>query len=1216
MNKIIVSLFFLSTLFQVKLLAENQEQWSNFVKKDRLLWSRKVSTQDFHRDREMGIEFFTDPQKIRQLGSRQFHIWHNGSSENNWYLRVAGSHALLEERPFVFDTPAIGPAWGLYDDLRREAGVESVVPFFIDEISETHSYDSWDFAYQKMIENRGGYGGYLGIACSLFRQQLLKDRYNIEANFVHAPTGSPILENSNLEMFVVKADTVKGGVLNESVGFVFDSDPFGFAYRIPIRDRIAAHLSSNNQSFYQWVRVSGDGVTYGDIHEFSLPRPVNIGVIGDSYTSGEAAPFSENSANAFGIDPWITEYADYEDSKTHRSLASGWEKAVCQQNRMNFGTVSLNFYNVSQSGAQVRVFDEFAPQNERWTGPKDFVIGNMANVDLNTASAQLWVLEALLSRDSQQNCDVLGFTFGGNDAYFSSIIGAMLLLDYERGDYDLMNIGEGGEDDNEYPIGIDDPFDGRYPSVTDFGQMMSVASENLQEVLGGFKLRFGVTGAPGPLLGVRKTIRGNYCNPIGSATNYQPEGVFGDIFSAATDGCYDATQVEDPGFWGTVWNYTGGVITGSVICTGAAVAGTATGLVQLGWGGLLELDSSEMDLIRDEIMPGMNDLVVGADVERNLGYQILADTREPTIESSGLGTNHSHFMTAEDNWFSPVTTLDEDQSTFPYAFHPNVRGHDRIYRPVYNEKLAEVLNPAFRREIYEEEMFGGDLVAVSTYLFYQENILKLGVVARNDGVEKSAPSLINLGVTFGPEREVEIAPAITRVERSFFKEPLIDTEDRLIVIKSLNPREIFTAEFDLVKGEQECAYYDLIIEHFLRLQDQELIRDLIGSNSPETLAARLAAFIPLFGNSVAFGFELSPVSGVPELNMSNNFNGTYYDFPFEPDFSTLFEWANKTRENYFKGLFERMLGLGFNPEKLSGISNEDFYNNRKLLEQAFEISSLALTTFDRDALISDEVIESRLFVETSNRVEDAMRTGPLNPKPIYFDNNIFNDSLTVITPQGSKQIAFDDWSRLELLLPRDGGVLTAIYNKAEKSKKPGSKPKFTTIPIRIKTAKNNHGLKDFYKNNLITEGMLRLDIDFAERGEKIAYRDLVRVRVTDNITEGVFFDYLHKLQNPALNVDLSLFLFHSDKATIQVDTLDANDTTRYSIYHQNTSQISQKDLKRVGAFVEFELTLRGGFASEISDEIEVSVVKQMLAGRQTNRLFSKLKVFDVVEGND
>ena len=1180
-----------SILICLQFFSQASAEWSPWINQEVVPTQKRVSTDAFPQDQAMGIDFFSDPQTLRSVGSRQFNIYHSVSDDYTFYLNIGDQIDNNDLDEFRFPPDLIPPGILQFQLLAERVGVDQSyrTPFLSmagsNPISRLEENDNWDFAYQKIITDYG----YLSGGSCVMREQLLRARYGVNSKF--------IFEGGYLRSFLIESNPTKDSIAgqNESVGFVFDSDPFGFAYRIPQRDRVAAWLSRNNSLKYQWIRVSRDGeILWGDIHEITLPRPVNLGIIGDSYTSGEGAPFSEGEAKKFGLGRWITEYAN--PTKTHRSLSSGWEMGVSQVNRQKFGAVSLNFYNVSQSGAQVRVFDKnLVPKNESFPSSDFRLSGTTLEGSLSTASAQLRALELLIARDGHPNYDILGYTFGGNDAYFSAIIEAFLLLDGNDGDFNLSNLGDGGEDSNEYPPGTKDPFDKRFPGVSSLNDMKQVALDNLAD-------RFGLRNRL-QRLGVKKIIRGNYCNPLGSMTNYQPEGLYGDIAADSFAGGFDACTGEwlesDADNWAAeAWNYFVDYVIQPVLspigaACGAIAAGTTT--AAQAFGGLLELDSWELDLIRSDIMPKINQDLVGFDAER--ASEILADTE------TQLPISHGHFISATDNWFAPMFTLDTDDEQFPFAFHPNNRGHKRVYAPVYREKLLEVLNSDCRSEIYEEEVVEGDLNSIVSFLEFggarNNGTLFFSLVARNDGSGASSPSLVNMQVMFGPERERAWNAAgrglLTRTERpNLFKEPLRDIDGDVIEIPSLAPGEVFVKNWELKKGELECTYYDLIIDHFLRLSNQDFIQDIVGNVSRGDLGRRLGAFLPLFGYGLSMSFELFPTSGLPEGNMSNNwFPSTQFNsIPFEPDIITMFSWAAKTRDQYFQELYERMRPAGLDPDNFEKLTKEDLFGNPKTLEDVFGVQDISLVTYDRSEVEVDQGFDISEFTETARVVEDALTLGPLNPKPIIFDKNLIEDYLVIETPLGSKRFGFDQWAEMPFLLPRDGGNLEAVYCRAEGVDKEGQQ-QYVDIPIQIKTEQASHGLESFYSDQLFNEeGKLDVNVSFAQRAQLSTFSGIARVRITDIVTGGVFYDYITQPDQRSLEIDLNRFLFHDTSCLVEVETLDENDTTSYSITHRNDSAISQTDIRRDGAFVEFTIDLSGEFASQISDDIGVSVIRQ------------------------
>lgn len=1174
-------------------------EWSTFVEKDPELEEVRLSTEGrFSKDRDLGILFLADPSHVRQTGARQFHIWHEESSDYTFYLRVAGSRDELSSRPFLFfrnpperiDAPGDLAGLGYFYNWAGRPQLNE-----IDTNLETYDYYQEDLYYAYNTERY-----YLGPRASRMREFLLKTRYNIEANFVY---DNGATRRSKPKMFVVKSDRGSSGALKESVGFVFDADPFGFAYRIPQRNRIAAHLANpSGVSYYQWVKVGGkDGVAYGNIHEFALPRPVNIGVIGDSYSSGEGAratamiPSLESGWHGLNGFPlgWITEYADWEESYSHRSLASGWERAVCQQNRQKFASVALNFYNVSTSGAVARRFgkkwnlDEFdvdvdlsslnplqlknyrewfkcavgyecpdvltitLPSNNPDAGvpiDEDSVrhSGTILGGGLGTASRQLHLLDDLLEMDGYSTLDVLGFTFGGNDASFSNIITSLLML--QLSDREIRG-----------SIGGTLPFFNDLPEATSLNDLRDIGRNNLQYI--GEKLKNDDFG-----FRVKKVIRGNYCNPLGDSRSYQPR------ILVNSDWAYLLNVLPNV-------SYSDGELTSSYF----------------------RVDEQETNSVRSSVLNMMQDELVGFDASR-FGYN-LADTRQATIESNGFPTEHGHSVAAADSWFVPLNKVGGEDTQM--AFHPNAKGHNNIYRPIYNEKLSECLKPENRRMSFDGEGFA-DLLNWSTSITYENGELLAKVVAGNLGTVPTIPAYVNLGVIFGAGEGVYHSDVVSGARGGAFTQPLLGEDGFAIVVPTLLPNELWSETFKLASGERECVYYDLIIDHFFRVQDRAFKEGLVGDVSGDTLLGRAAAFIPLFGNRLTLHCDLKPVSvaGSQEINFMNN-RGASFPLPFDPDLSSMFNWLAKTRREAYERLLEKMFP-GVDPAKIDDLFLANFYENPKRVTDTFNVQTLDVAGLNREDLKLGQVVSVDVFREAVKTIDHGLKNGIIGAKPVIFDSDIFDDYLVVSLRGFEKRIGFDRWGELPLILPADASLTDARYCRYRSS--PKGDGEYEDIPIKIGTRKKLDSLKRYGSNDLIRNQILNLQVEYTERPKGVEI--ISQVTVKDPVTEALFEIYALEPRNNEESLDLSEFLFHSDQVEVGVSAVNRSaEDNRYFLEHGNPSQIDQRSIGRDGISVMMELIIEGPFASSLSDEVIIEITGDA-------NLTIPLEVVSVGGGND
>ncbi|MGB8193661.1 MAG: hypothetical protein WCF67_17145 [Chitinophagaceae bacterium] len=131
---------------------------------------------------------------------------------------------------------------------------------------------------------------------------------------------------------------------------------------------------------------------------FKMPKPISIGIVGDSYSSGEGAPENDNS-------PWIGEV---DACDCHRSNLSGHHLAVCQFVKENMN-LDIQFKFLSCSGAKI--------ENLMW----DF------RYSKGYISPQLPDLKRWMSSLSLDDLSVLIMSIGGNNTGFADAVAQAFL---------------------------------------------------------------------------------------------------------------------------------------------------------------------------------------------------------------------------------------------------------------------------------------------------------------------------------------------------------------------------------------------------------------------------------------------------------------------------------------------------------------------------------------------------------------------------------------------------------------------------------------------------------------------------------------------------------------------------------------------------------------------------------------------------------------------
>jgi hypothetical protein len=1107
---------------------------------------RRISAEAPSQDAAIGIQHFLDPELARAIGARGLKIWidegNAGLEEFTYFLRVARSPSYLENTELN--------VFGLFNANLRQRAQEAAVNSFphSDEAKEElvaalgeyapdptpiGCWDSsleiskspWDLLYEGQYRLGEFSAGtpYGSSSMSRLREYLLAWRYGINARFVHG-SGSA----ARVREFVVQAEES----LEEKTAkaFIFDSDPFAYRYRLHMRERIPRYLTDRQGCIhYQWIRAAGVNVEYGDIHSIRLPRPLNISVIGDSYTSGEGARLyasrqfgrvvgNGGNRGAIGVSlrGWIGEYGGYPG---HRSVNSGWESAVNQTVKARFTDLAINFYNVSSSGAQVRNYDENGPTgedeiplheiSERW-GDEEKALTN--------AARQMHAMDAILARDEQETIDVLGFTFGGNDANFSKLIAAILYKDGEDGDYSLENIGKNldylsnwGVDFEGGPFWDDDPPANPivFPVRASFFEMAQDARDRLEWL--GLELESGNFGVR-----TEKVIQGNYPNPVGAADHYCP----------AVAPCWAA-----------------------------------------------KIDSVEMGWIRRDILPEVNDRIVAANASR-FGYS-LADTYEelPVMHGHHLGKNFGV------RWFEPILTTNAESEIFPYAFHPNARGHFNVYRPVYLEKLNECLDSTYRTDQFAKEQPSFNLALVEPALIYDgpSSTLRLvGQIENPSTITASQPMRVEvralLEATSGLEAVSEAIPA-----------PVRDVKGSVVELPPLEPRG--KSEFSIVlsEGQETAAVNELLLRHFLGVQETEAAKGLIeGSLSPASIARRLAAV-----SSVSFDFRLVPAA--------EEERGYYSSCAASFGASTttdLLESLGWLQERYPEA-YEEVVKEG----QQLGVSSPELLTHPALREQPqlfrmFDVNPDAgLNRFS-----PGEKIQLSQLQSVGERIRMTGRVGPLDPKYSFLSVEALADKVTLALPTGSVRFAASRFESIADVLPYDGNPVTMVFHQAlslsRQDEEKGIKREFVAHPARFEVPQVVHGVADYPANGEVIEGgKLQVDLRFrpvdVEGNEQIA-----GVEFRDPVTGASFGGEIVSPDGVSISRDLGRFLLHSPTARVEVVTFNEEHEQRVGYDYLNVdapATVRQRYLELRDGELLVEFTISGPGAGDYAQGFEVHI---------------------------
>gem|GEM_PF-3773099 len=1100
------------------LLAAATSHASDFALSEADYDLQRIASEATSRDSSIGIQHFVDPELARAIGARGLKIWLDGRqgaiAGTDYYLRVARSplHLLTTEldvgqvfgadlrEPAIVATSRSFPSYRgnmeeIHDWIRQNVSNPTIINC-ADACLEI-SKSPWDLLYQGQYES-GNFGGdiYLSASMSRIREYMLERRYRVDARFVHEDG-----DRESLREFVVKAKrNIPEGTAK---AFIYDSDPFAYLYRLQQRERIAHYLTDRQGCIhYQWVRVRGGVATKGDVHSIRLPRPLNISVMGDSYTSGEGAPLfasgdfgsqylveSGNSewtvTGSFGevtLSQWIEEYGG---RPGHRSVNSGWESAVNQTVKSRFTDLALNFYNVSSSGAQVEEYNRAGNrfrENEialdeisaTW-GAEDSDGNGIADARqkaLTNAYRQMYALDALMENDGGQNViDVLGFTFGGNDAKFSKVIKTMLVLDADDDAYDLENIGtdepsyywgSGGNPfyDEDFPC---------FPRTASFDDMVDHGSRALQRLgnaLDGESHGFSVG----------KVIVGNYPNPLGGLEEYNPE-----IFNGAA------------------------------------------------WPALAQIDSIESDWVREIINPTINDDMVAVNALR-FGYA-LADTVEE------LPYDHPRHVGKSGGvrWFEPILTRNENNERFPYAFHPNAAGHFNVYRPVYLEKLNDCLDSSYRSEQWQEENPNVDLAVGDADLVYDTVAGGLRIIGKVENRSRIAPSealRFDMRAFLGlPNNEQWTPDAIPL--------PVRDSQGSIVQLPPLEAGEKRDFSFLLAVGSETSSINSMLVGHYLGLQEREDVKRLMREPlSPEAIARRVASAPFLAGGEVTFDFALVPIS-TPE-------DGYYSDCASRfgkrrvADFIESLDWLQERYPEAYELVLKQGQDLGISTPELL---NPEVLTENPALFTVFDVNPDA--GFDRS--VPRDQVELSQLRGIAERVRLTKKIGILDPAFSYLSKESFEDRVSVKRDGVSRGFKVEDFGRIADVLAYDGRPVEIVFHEAlplsVQDEQEGLKREFVEHQAIFQVPQVVHGIeRDAATDSLIFGEVLDARVRFAAGVDTAAeLGPAAAVMVRDPITGARFQTAFVRAEDPAARLNLSSLLLHSGQVRVEVMTVTGAD---------------------------------------------------------------------------
>ncbi len=470
-----------------------------------------------------------------------------------------------------------------------------------------------------------------------------------------------------------------------------------------------------------------------------------------------------------------------------------------------FDQLSINVFNVSWSGATVNEIDLRDRPNERALNGNPNFSDAINRLGMTAASRQMNVLNDRLRRQGHEVVDIMGFTFGGNDTQFAKIVKEMLTPEIDidfRWDPEFLSPSTWLP---RFIITIDQTWttDERI-SDRFFHQWVNIAESRLENFSRALQQeQFGFE--------VRKTIYGNYPNPLGSADRYT-------LTTRAIK-----THPTIAGVIDSLRNYP---------LVRRIVRKAISNLVDV-IRPLLSINALETRDVKRNLLPGMSAMARGNNQRFAFASPELADTY------SVLPINHRHGMNSDHPWFRPIAQLDEDNEVFKYNVHPNTPGHESIYRPIYRDALIDCLESGYQETSFAQDAKLQDLVIEEARLAYEPANSRLYIRGRirNQGQAVSSPSFIRLHTLFDDNEPTDQIFSFDE-----FSTIVTDIDGDPVEIHELQPGQSRFFSTNLLVGPEDFVSYSFIFNHFKALRDEQVIQDILGDAvDDETLIRRLTA---------------------------------------------------------------------------------------------------------------------------------------------------------------------------------------------------------------------------------------------------------------------------------------------------------------------------------------------------------------------------------------
>lgn len=204
---------------------------------------------------------------------------------------------------------------------------------------------------------------------------------------------------------------IKGGMFfprraysfHDDVGTMISNTETTMDNSNPVDDIRPALFGANEQVYFRFVLLQRIGSSRQDtlyisnLHQFQMPAPISIALVGDSYAAGEGAPWRGDGAS------WL-------DCDCHRSIWSGHYQAVCRLIKEN-SQLDIQFLNLACTGETIL---SMLPRDVLMSAG---YLPYIYNTHDRVSAIKDWLIDNNLG-----NLSLLLMSTGGNDAGFADFI--------------------------------------------------------------------------------------------------------------------------------------------------------------------------------------------------------------------------------------------------------------------------------------------------------------------------------------------------------------------------------------------------------------------------------------------------------------------------------------------------------------------------------------------------------------------------------------------------------------------------------------------------------------------------------------------------------------------------------------------------------------------------------------------------------------------------